>query len=395
MTLKKFFPIFAICIMFFGCGISENKEPADKPFHETEITTIETTTVEETTETTTVDEIRKQLDGMSTDEKIGQMIIAAYRYENGAGVTEGTERIKSEIENYNIGGFILFDENLKSVEQTKRLIAFFNENSSIKPFIAIDEEGGAVSRISASGIIADYNIPSAKSMAKQGEGCVRENYTKIAKTLSALGFNMDFAPVADVDTNPNNPVIGDRAFSTEPYTARDMMLVAMETLSKNDIIPVVKHFPGHGDTQTDSHLGLTVMPHDMERLENIEFVPFEGAVENNAPAIMVAHLTTPKLSESGLPASLDPDIITGILREKMGYDGLVITDALDMGAVTERYGSGEAAVLAVKAGADILLMPPDVKTAFDAVKTAVENGTVDENVIDTAVYRILKAKSKL
>lgn len=391
MKIINIFFALAFCVITAGCAAQNNK--AKIPAAVTE--TVTETTAETTTETTTVDEVMAKLDSMSLDEKIGQMIIAAYRSENGVNVTEATDRIKDDIEKYNIGGFILFDENMQSVDQTKQLIRFYKENSRITPFIAIDEEGGAVSRIAASGIISDYYIPSAKQMARQGREAVIENYTKIAGTLLELGFNMDFAPVADVDTNPANPVIGDRAFGSDPETARDMMIAAMETLSQNGILPVVKHFPGHGDTQNDSHVGLTVLPHDVQRLEQIELVPFVGAIENGAPAIMAAHLTTPQLSDSGLPASLDPYIITDLLRGRLGYDGLVITDALDMGAIADLYGEKDAAVKAVNAGADILLMPPDVKTAFDAVKNAVENGDIDPERIDRSVYRILKTKMNL
>ena len=379
--------------MCFGLsGCSKNTVRSDIT---AETVTQTAAVTETTTETTTIDEIQSKLDTMSLDEKIGQMLMPAYRYNNGRKVVQVDENIAAELEMYKIGNIIIFDENMSSVAQTKDLIAEFKrlifQNCGIMPFISIDEEGGMVSRLGKSGIIADYYIPSARSMA--AKGTVRENCTKIALNLKALGFNMDFAPDADVDTNPDNPIIGDRAFSSDPEEAAEYMLEAAKTLEENGIIPVIKHFPGHGDTQTDSHLGMAVLPHDMSRLESIELVPFKKAAENDVPVIMVGHLTTPKISENGLPASLNPDIINGLLREDLGFDGVVITDSMEMGAIENLYGNADAAVMAVKAGSDILLMPPDVPTAFNAVKNAVENGEISRENIDDSVYRILKLKS--
>ena len=391
--MKKLYLFFLCLLVCFGLsGCSKNNGRSDI----TAETVTQTAAVTETaTETTTIDEIQSKLDTMSLDEKIGQMLMPAYRYNNGRKVVQVDENIAAELEMYKIGNIIIFDENMSSVAQTKDLIAEFkrliSQNCGIMPFISIDEEGGMVSRLGKSGIIADYYIPSARSMA--AKGTVKENCTKIALNLKALGFNMDFAPDADVDTNPDNPIIGDRAFSSDPEEAAEYMLEAAKTLEENGIIPVIKHFPGHGDTQTDSHLGMAVLPHDMSRLESIELVPFKKAAENDVPVIMVGHLTTPKISENGLPASLNPDIINGLLREDLGFDGVVITDSMEMGAIENLYGNADAAVMAVKAGADILLMPPDVPTAFNAVKNAVENGEISRENIDDSVYRILKLKS--
>ena len=387
----KLCSLICSCILVAGCSntLAPKPETAVQPAQP-----VTETMTEAATEITTTDEIQSQLDSMSLDEKIGQMLMPAYRYDNGGRVTELDDAIKNEISEYKVGNIILFDRNLSTVSGSKALITdikqLITQNCGIEPFISIDEEGGKVSRLGKSGIIADYYVPSARSMANNGT--VAENYTKIALNLKALGFNMDFAPVADVDTNPANPVIGDRAFSSDPEDAAKNMLTAAKTLEDNGIIPVIKHFPGHGDTQTDSHLGMAVVPHDMARLESVELLPYKQAVENDIPVVMVGHLTTPNISNNGLPASLNPDIIDGLLREKLGFDGVVITDALDMGAIANLYGSEEAAVMAVKAGADILLMPPDTPAAFNAVKNAVENGEISRENIDDSVYRIIKLK---
>ena len=380
-----------LCLLLSGCS---NTALRQKTETSAVTETVTETQTETTTEPTTVDEIQSQLDSMSLDEKIGQMLMPAYRYSGGSRFTVMNEAVESELAEYKIGNVILFDENLASAESSKTLIADFKrlitQNCGIEPFISIDEEGGKVSRLGKSGILSDYYIPSARSMANNGT--VKENYTKIALNLKTLGFNMDFAPVADIDTNPANPIIGDRAFSSDPEETAKFMLEAAKTLEDKGIIPVIKHFPGHGDTQTDSHLGIAVVTHDKTRLESVEFVPYRQAVENNIPVVMVGHLTTPQLSNNELPASLNPDIIKGILRDELGFDGVVITDALDMGAAAKFYENEETAVMAVKAGADILLMPPDAPAAFKAVKNAVENGEISRENIDDSVYRILKLK---
>lgn len=388
----RFIVTALLCLLTTGCATDKEKAPApEKP-----VETVTETVTEPTTETTTLDPIKVQLDQMSLDEKIGQMFMVAYRTDSGGNpVLYGNERISADIENYHIGGFVLFSENLQSVEQAKQYVAFLKENSNIPPFIAIDEEGGAVSRLGQSGIIYDYYIPSAAKMASQGKEAVSANYEKIALNLKSLGLNMDLAPDADINTNPANPVIGDRAFGTEAQTTAEMAAAAMKALDENGIIPVVKHFPGHGDTQTDSHKGITIMPHDMDRLEQTELVPFKTAIENGAPVIMAAHLTTPALSDSGLPATLDRDIISGLLRGKLGYDGVVMTDAMDMGAIVSEYTCGDAVIKAINADVDIILMPSSTSEAFEAVKAAVSDGTISEDEIDDSVYRILKLKTKL
>ncbi|MBQ8940872.1 MAG: hypothetical protein IJ062_03470 [Firmicutes bacterium] len=391
--MKKIFLLSLLCLMFAGCSSAEKQSLKEDV---TKTTAVETTVAETVTETTTEsvvtkDEISAQIEGMSLYEKVGQMFIIDLADMDENFVVHAQDG-DLDIKENNVGGFILLAKDINGVEGTKQLTAKLREISRIAPFIGIDEEGGVVSRVGDSGAVADYYIPSARSMANNGT--VEENYTKIAKTLTAMGFNLDFAPDADVDTNPDNPIIGDRAFSNDAKTAGENAVIAMNALRENGVIPVIKHFPGHGDTDTDTHTGTAIVPHDRERLDSVELVPFRLAIENNAPMIMVAHVKTPAISNNDMPASVNHDIITGLLREELGFDGVIITDAMNMGAVTQ-YGKSQSIENAVKAGADIILMPTDIKNAFDTVIGLTESGEITEERIDESVYRILKLKENL
>ena len=388
--MKKIFLVLLFCLAFSGCGKTDSKNTNIQTETVTTAAITENVT-EATTETATVDEIASQIAEMSLDEKIGQMFIIDYgELDKDFVFRYGDDQYNGfDVKKYNVGGFILFAEDIKGVADTVTITDKLKEINKIPPCKAIDEEGGPVSRIASSGAVADYDIPSARYMADQGEQSVADNYTQIAKTLSAMGFNLDFAPDADVDTNPNNPIIGNRAFSSDAETAGDMAVTAMNVLRENGIIPVVKHFPGHGDTETDSHLGTAIMPHDRQRIDNVELVPFKKAIENDVPMIMVGHIMTPAISDKDLPASLNPDIVTGLLRNELGYDGVIITDAMNMGAVNGRSGG---IIQAVNAGGDIILMPNDLTSAFYTIEYEVQNGNIKEERIDESVYRILKLK---
>ena len=202
---------------------------------------------------------------------------------------------------------------------------------------------------------------------------------------------MDFAPIADIHTNPENTVIGDRAYGTDAQTVADMASAFAKGLESEGVSATAKHFPGHGDTVTDSHDGMAVSEHDLQRLEEVEFVPFHRLADEGIDLMMVGHITMPNVTDDGLPASLSKEAID-LLRDELDYDGIVITDAMNMGAIVDYYPDGEAAVKAVEAGVDIVLMPADLDDAYNSLCEAVQTGEISENRLDESVERILSLK---
>ena len=211
----------------------------------------------------------------------------------------------------------------------------------------------------------------------------------LAQALSALGFNVDFAPVADVVTNPNNTEIGDRSYSDDPQVAAAMVSAMVEGLQRGGMVSCLKHFPGHGSTENDTHEGKSVSNRTVEELRSCEWIPFQAGIDKGAAMVMVSHLTNANLSD--LPSDLSAQVMT-YLREELGFQGLIVTDSHQMGAITDYYESGEAAVLALQAGADMVLMPQDLQAAFDGVQAALEDGTLTQARIDESVMRILAVK---
>jgi beta-N-acetylhexosaminidase len=336
------------------------------------------------------DNIQKQLDSMSLEEKIGQMIIVGVD-----GYTSNAHAI-SLLEDYHVGGFILFKNNIRDAGQALDLINSLktsNSKNRLPLFMAVDEEGGRVTRM------PDQfgKIPAAGIIGKLNDTDLSYDIGKVlAKEIKALGFNMNFAPILDINSNPKNPVIGDRAFGTEPGIVTDLGTATMKGIQSENVISVVKHFPGHGDTSVDSHVGLPVVYNDLDRLENFELLPFKQAVKDGADAVMIAHILLPKI-DSENPASLSKTFITDILRGKLGFDGVTVTDDMTMGAISKRYDVGQAAVKSINAGSDIILVCHEYDRETSVIKTmleAAQKGIIKEETIDKSVYRILKLKEK-
>jgi beta-N-acetylhexosaminidase len=257
-------------------------------------------------------------------------------------------------------------------------------------FIGIDEEGGRVLRT------RNLDVPRIPPAQKIGEsGNVKQAYDAaeiIAGYLLPLGFNTNFAPVADVFSNPRNTVIGDRAFSADAKTAGNLVLGFTRGLLENNILPALKHFPGHGETLADSHFGIASTDKTLEELKECEFIPFQAGIDAGAPFVMTGHISTPNITGDNMPALFSSYLLRDILRGMLGFDGVIITDALNMGAVTKYYNSEETAVKAVIAGVDILLMPDNLEQAFAGIIKALESGEIPETRIDESVKRILTVK---
>jgi len=325
---------------------------------------------------------------MTLDEKIGQMIIVGF---NGTGVNE--ELIN--LANINkVGGVILFKRNIETSEQLKELNNNIEElNNEIPLFISVDEEGGRVNRLPSD----MENFPSAKEIGlKNNKDYAYNNGKSMGESLKVTGFNMNYAPVLDIFSNPQNTVIGDRAFGSDIETVSTMGISTMKGIEDEGIISVVKHFPGHGDTFVDSHYGLPIVYKSLKELDNFEFIPFKKAIEEGCKAIMVSHILLDKIDNKN-PSSMSKTVITGILREKLGFDGVIITDDMEMKAITENYTIEDASVKSIIAGCDILLIGSGteyVNKVIDAIKEAILNGHISEERIDKSVSRIIKLKSE-
>lgn len=378
MKKSMTFLLAAAVAMFAGCGQEETAEKQPE------------VTVEKTAEELKEDAVAEMLENMTVEEKVGQMLMMDFRKNpDDSGMTVLSEDVAQKIADYHLGGVILFAENLDTAEQTKKLVADMQKAADIPLLIGIDEEGGMVSRLDKSQI-PHTSIPNAKDMngdTAQAEAAGEE----IGSVLSELGINVDFAPIADIHTNPENTVIGDRAYGTDAQTVADMASAFTKGLENKGVSATAKHFPGHGDTRTDSHDGMAISEHDLQRLEEVEFVPFHRLAEEGIDLMMVGHITMPNVTEDGLPASLSKEAID-LLREELDYDGIVITDAMNMGAIVEYYPDGEAAVKAVEAGVDIVLMPADLDDAYNSLCEAVQIGEISEERLDESVERILSLK---
>lgn len=302
------------------------------------------------------------------------------------GVLELTEAMRTALEQYPVGGVAFFGKNIETPEQLRRFTAQLKAAEGLPLFLAVDEEGGRVARLANS---EGFDLPKYAS-ASETEDAAEMGRT-IGAYLKDYGFNMDFAPVADVNSNPDNPVIGKRAFSDDAQTVRQQAAAMAAGLQENGIMPVYKHFPGHGDTAEDSHAELAVVHKTLQQLQQLEWVPYEN---QKLPAVMVAHVAAPEAGVEG-PASLSDTAITQWLRGLLGHEGLVITDSLSMSAITKAYSPSEACVKAIEAGADILLMPGSLREAMDGVEDAVKSGRISEERLDESVCRILTAKQSM
>lgn len=342
--------------------------------------------------------VEELMAGMTLRQKVGQLFVVrpdALDFTQtqdqiddakAQGVLELTQAMADALEQYPVGGLALFGKNIQSPDQLRQFTAQLRAVPGIPLFLAVDEEGGLVARLANK---EGFGLPKYASASETADA--GEMGRTIGAYLKDYGFNVDFAPVADVNSNPNNPVIGKRAFSDDADTVRQQAAAMAAGLQEQGILPVYKHFPGHGDTAEDSHAELAVVHKTLEQLQQIEWVPYAG---QTLPAVMVAHVAAPEAGVEG-PATLSHTAVTGWLRGLLGHEGLVITDALSMGAITNTYSPGEACILALEAGVDILLMPAGLQEAMDGVEEAVRTGRISEARLDESVRRILTAKQTL
>ncbi|QHE52286.1 beta-N-acetylhexosaminidase [Pontibacillus sp. HMF3514] len=337
------------------------------------------------------DPSQKIVDNMNIDEKIAQMMFIGVK---------GTSLKKQEAElirTERVGGVILLGGN---IQNTKQLLHFIksikeaNQDSHTPLMLGVDEEGGRVSRIPD----AIANFPSNQYIGKYANASLSHRIGELlAQKVQAFGFNVDFAPVLDIHNNPQNRVIGDRSFGSTSERVSELGIATMKGIQSEGVIPVVKHFPGHGNTTKDSHISLPKVDKSIVEIKQEELIPFKKAIDQGADMVMVAHILYSAIDQK-YPATLSKRIISDVLRNDMGFEGVVITDDMSMGAITQNYGMEEAAVLSIRAGTDMFMLTSSGNGNYDrvkkALKQAVKQGTISEESIDKSVKRILKLKKK-
>ena len=372
----KFLMIYALIMLFFtGCSGSSVQEEDNN-------------ISENNNEIEEVDKIKDKVESMSLEEKIGQLFIVGFESE------EINDEIVDLVKNQKVGGLIYFSRNIVDSNQ---IINLNNEIKAIEKdiplFISVDEEGGVVSRVPEEFV----KLPSSGYIGQFNDENLSYNVGKIiAKELNSLGFNMDFAPVLDIDSNPNNTVIGERAFGNNSEIVSRLGIKTMEGIKDGKIIPVVKHFPGHGDTDVDSHYGLPIVKKTLEELENLEFIPFKNAIDNGADVVMISSIILESI-DNEYPATMSKKVTTDILRDSLGFDGVIATDDMTMGAIVDNYNLADAVIMSINAGSDLVLVChgyDDIINSIVAVKDAVNSKIISEEKIDESVYRILKLKDK-
>lgn len=342
----------------------------------------------------------RYMETLTLEEKVGQLFyVTVGNLEQPVGEGSNTQMavddtIRQTITQYHPGGVILMGDNLESDEQVQTLNWELQEASEIPLFIGVDEEGGTVSRLGGTPGITTTNVGSMAAIGQTGD--TNQAYrtgTYLGSELKRLGFNMDFAPVADVLTNAGNYEIGSRSFGSDPELVSDMVTAEIGGLQSENISAVVKHFPGHGGVIGNSHKSLQYVEAAQEELEGTMLPPFRAAAQSDVDAVLVSHLVLDNV-DANTPSSLSEAVVQGMLRTELNYQGVVITDSFQMGSITENYTQAEAAVRAIQAGDDMILMPLDYDACYQGVLQAVQDGQLTEEQIDLACRRVLQTKIK-
>lgn len=376
--------ILVLCLMLSACGSASNTELPDPTAEPVPTATPEPTPTPDPVKT----KAEALLADMSLHEKVCQLFVVRPEVLTGLSpVTVAGEATQQALENYPVGGLIYSVDNLVTQEQTREMIENTQSYSKIPLIISADEEGGNVGRLMYK--LGTTFIHSMYSYKDEGPETAYQNALTIGTDMVSCLFNTDYAPVADVWTNPANTVIGDRAYSDDFEQAAELVASAVQGFTDAGVVCCLKHFPGHGDTDTDTHEGAAVVDKSLEELRAGELLPFISGIEAGADMVMIGHITMTALDE--VPATISEAIISGLLREELGWDGVVITDSLDMGAMAG-YDNGEVCVRFIEAGGDILLGVPDLAAAVSAVEAAVSEGRLTEQRLDESVQRILELK---
>ncbi len=405
MKLKFLLPavVFLAAAVIAGCmripGQDQELTLGSKPtFQEPPCPTVPATRPAETEPTDPnptlspeMERIEELISEMTLEEKVYQLfIVTGEDITGGKTMTEVDDAARENLKKYPVGGIIFFASNLKDPQQTKQMLSDLQSTSQLPLFLCVDEEGGRVARIANNDA---FGVPEFGNMCtvKTEEDAYNVG-TTIGTYLKELGFNFNFAPVADPTTDGIKSHVQERSFGNDPEQVALLAAAVSRGLTEQGILSSFKHFPGNGATATDPHKSFAYTDKTWEELLAHDLIPFMKAQECGVPAIMVAHISVPAVTGDYTPSSLSYRMVTEILREELSYEGLVLTDALNMGAIVNEYGPDEAAVLALKAGNDLLLMPDDFESAVAAILAAVERGEITQERIDDSLRRILNAK---
>ena len=345
--------------------------------------------------------IREKLSEMTEEQKAAQLFVILPEALTGVRqVIRAGETSRHSLLSYPVGGLIYMSGSLKSPEQTKEMLGnmmeFSQNDTGIPLFLCVDEEGGKVARVASNPAFGVQNVGNMREIGDSGD--IRRAYAagkEMGAYLKDLGFNVDFAPVADVLTNPQNELLQNRSFGSDAELVRGMVEQAAKGIEESGVFSCVKHFPGHGNTNEDSHNGYATTQKTLEEMRQTEFIPFQDQIEKGISFVMAGHISAPNVMGDQTPSSLSGIMLTDILRNELKFDGIIITDALNMGAVTSHYSSGEAAVMAFLAGADMLLMPQDFHSAYNAILEEIHQGRITKERLDASVGRILSVKYQL
>lgn len=337
------------------------------------------------------------LSSMTEDEKIWQLFfVTPEAITNVETATLAGQATEKALEEYPVGGLVYFAKNLEDREQAAAMLEHTQSYSRIPLFLGVDEEGGTVSRIGANAALGGTKVADMRSFGKDADPAqVYAAGETLAANLTGLGFNLDFAPVVDVAENADS-VIGSRSFSSDPELCATLAGIIVKSLRAHNVLSCLKHFPGYGSATVDDHNGTSIVEKTRSELEACDLIPFASIIssEQSVPFVMVSHLSYPNVTGDDTPADLSSMIVTDLLRGKLEYKNVIITDSQSMSSITDHYSAGEAAVLALRAGCDMILMPSDLQAAFDAVKAAVADGTLSQSRIDESVLRILTVKAE-
>lgn len=345
--------------------------------------------------------VDERIGAMTLEQKVAQLFIVTPEalVEGVSQVTQAGDMTREGVTAHPVGGIVYFAQNLLDPEQTTTMLAnvkqFYADAGNVAPFIAVDEEGGTVVRIADNEAFGAQDVGDASALGSAGDTeAAKRAAEQIADYLMPLGFNLDFAPVADVVDPLRSDTMGLRSLSSDAAVAADMVRAEVEGFRDKKMLCCAKHFPGIGAAAGDSHEGAITIEATNEELETVDLVPFRAAIEAGVPMIMVGHVSLPNIVGDSTPAPLSSAVVQGMLRDSLGYTGIIVTDSLSMGAITDYYTPAEAAVAALKAGCDIPLMPERLDEAYQGVLSAVQVGELTEERLDESLTRILTAKQE-